>query len=322
MNRLAFLACALAFPGIGLADPADDGASPPAVALKGLDPVALIGGREVAGVQQFASTRGRFRYLFADAASKARFDADPARYSARSESCSVMPNVPASPDIFLVHGGELYLFGSPGCLARFREDPGAFAKPRKKVAILAYDGMELLDFAGPAEVFAGEGRAFDAFGVAAKAGPVVSLGFSITPRYTLDECPGVDVLVLPGGATRGPLADPATLAWIRKASAEAQVTISVCTGALLLAKAGLLDGLDATTHHQAFDLLADSAPKARVLRGSRFVDNGRIVTSAGVSSGIDASLHVVARLLGTDAAREAAQRMEYDPRPGNQAKPD
>jgi transcriptional regulator GlxA family with amidase domain len=98
---------------------------------------------------------------------------------------------------------------------------------------------------------------------------------------------------------------------IRARSQEAELVLSVCTGALLLAKAGLLDGLEATTHHGAIDLLREVAPKTVVTAGRRFVDNGRVVCSAGIAAGIDMSLHVVSRLLGEEVARETASRMEY-----------
>ncbi len=296
---------------------ADDApAKTPPLALKGLDPVSLVEGKETVGAEGVESARGRFRYRFSNAEHKARFEADPDRYCVQGEMCTVMPKVPASPELFLVHDGKIFLFGSTGCRTRFQADPAAFLKPKpmKKVAILVFDGMELLDFAGPGEVFAtaGQGRAFEVFTVAATSAPIKSQGFvSIEPRYTFADCPKPDILVVPGGATRIPQADPASIDWIRKASAEAEITLSVCTGALILAKAGLLDGLEATTHHQSLDALKAAAPKATVREDQRFVDNGKVVTSAGVSSGIDASLHVVGRLLGPKGASEAAATMEY-----------
>ena len=99
--------------------------------------------------------------------------------------------------------------------------------------------------------------------------------------------------------------------WIRQASEKAELVLSVCTGALLLAKAGLLDGLEATTHHGAIDLLRETAPKPTVHADRRFVDNGRVVCSAGIAAGIDMSLHVVARLLGREVAEKTAWQMEY-----------
>lgn len=284
------------------------------VVLKGLDPVALLEGREVAGVEEFAASRGPFRYLFASAEHKARFEASPGRFAVQAETCAVMPKVPASPDLFLVRDGKIFLFGSPGCLARFRANPTAFLKPMRKVAVLVYDGMELLDFAGPGEVFAaaGQGRAFDVFTVAPAAGPVTSQGFvAIAPRYTLADCPKPDILVIPGGSTRQIAEDPAVIAWIRETAPDAEVVLSVCTGSLLLARAGVLDGLEATTHRSALNDLRRAATGTKVVEGRRFVDNGKVVTSAGVSAGIDVSLHVVGRLLGADAARETAEYMEY-----------
>lgn len=291
-------------------------AGDPPVALKGLDPVTLVEGKEVTGTEGIESTRDRFRYRFADAEHKARFDADPARYAAQGPMCTVMPKVPASPDLYLVHDARIYLFGSPGCRTRFQADPATFLKARamKKVAILVFDGMELLDFAGPGEVFAtaGQGRAFEVFTVAATTAPIRSQGFvAIEPRYSFADCPKPDILVVPGGATRTSQEDAAVLNWVRKTSVGAEVTLSVCTGSLILARAGLLDGLEATTHHQSLAALGEAAPKAMVREGRRFVDNGRIVTSAGISAGIDASLHLVSRLLGPAAASEAAATMEY-----------
>jgi transcriptional regulator GlxA family with amidase domain len=99
--------------------------------------------------------------------------------------------------------------------------------------------------------------------------------------------------------------------WIKARSQEAELVLSVCTGALPLAKAGLLDGLEATTHHGAIDLLREVAPKTTVHAGRRFVDNGRVVCSAGMAAGIDMSLHVVGRLLGREVADKTARRMEY-----------
>ena len=105
--------------------------------------------------------------------------------------------------------------------------------------------------------------------------------------------------------------NPVLIDWIRQASAKAELVLSVCTGALLLAKARLLDGLAATTHHGATDLLRQVAPKTTVHADHRFVDNGRVVCSAGIAAGIDMSLHVVARLLGSDVAEKTARQMEY-----------
>ncbi|MGI8784623.1 MAG: DJ-1/PfpI family protein [Acidobacteriota bacterium] len=125
--------------------------------------------------------------------------------------------------------------------------------------------------------------------------------------------PATDVLVVPGGfGTRREMLNTGLLEWIGKCAAQAEVTLSVCTGAVLLAKAGVLDGLRATTHHMAVDLLRQAAPKSVIEPERRVIDNGRIVVAAGVSAGIDASFHVVARLLGKEVALETARYIEYD----------
>lgn len=188
----------------------------------------------------------------------------------------------------------------------------------KNVAILIFDAVEVLDFAGPFEIFSVTGRRsgiepFSVYTVAENAGPVLARNeFSVNPRYRLDDCPAPDILVVPGGhGSRQQMRNQRVLDWIRQVSDAAELTLSVCTGALMLAKAGLLDGLRATTHFSALDLLAEIAPKTRIERDTRFVDCGSLITSAGVAAGIDMSLHVVARLLGEEIAIETAAYIEY-----------
>src|SRR5262245_20692731 len=137
---------------------------------------------------------------------------------------------------------------SPSALA---QEPAPAAQARKNVAIFVHEGVELLDFAGPAEVFAAaqRGRAFNVFTVAASDKEIVSQGFlTVKPRYTLANCPRPDIIVLPGGNTRIPLGDDRVIQWIQKTAPDAEIVMSVCTGAFLLAKAGLLDEKEATTH--------------------------------------------------------------------------
>jgi transcriptional regulator GlxA family with amidase domain len=191
-------------------------------------------------------------------------------------------------------------------------------KARRNVAVFIHDGVELLDFAGPGEVFAAAGshRAFNVFTVAADAAPITSQGFlKVTPNYTFENCPKPDIVVLPGGATGNALKDPRVVEWVKKVSADAEVTLSVCTGAFILAKAGLLDGKEATTHWGSIESLKKQYPKVTVHADRRFVDNGKVVTAAGVSAGIDASLHVVEKLLGKEAAEKTARYMEYRTEP-------
>jgi len=190
----------------------------------------------------------------------------------------------------------------------------ATMKAKRKVAILIHEGVELLDFSGPGEVFAAADhrQAFEVYTVAASAGEITSQGFlTVKPQYTFANCPPPDVIILPGGRTDVPLSDPAVINWIKQSSQKAEVVMSVCTGAFLLAKAGLLDGREATTHWSAIAALRQEAPKTTVLENRRFVDNGKVITAAGVSAGIDASLHVVDKLLGREAAAQTAHYMEY-----------
>ncbi len=191
----------------------------------------------------------------------------------------------------------------------------------RNVAILLFDDVEVLDFCGPFEVFAvsrdyndGETALFNVYTVAAEDRPVIARnGLSVNPAYTLATCPEPAIIIIPGGrGTRTAIYDDALLGWIKQHDAHTDLTLSVCTGSLLLARAGLLDGLAATTYHTAFDLLQSLAPSVTVRRGERFVDNGRVITSAGISAGIDMSLHVVEKLHGAEQARWTARHMEYD----------
>jgi transcriptional regulator GlxA family with amidase domain len=192
-----------------------------------------------------------------------------------------------------------------------------------RVQVFLFDDVEVLDFAGPFEVFGVTGlrsgpALFSVETVGLTSAPIRARnGLEVRPTTSIADAGPCDVLVLPGGyGTRRLMHNEALLGWIRQQAESAKVVLSVCTGALLLARAGLLDGLEATTHHVAFDELATASPSTRVHRGRRIVDNGHIVTSAGISAGIDTSLHVVARLLGHDVAAETATYMEYDWREG------
>jgi transcriptional regulator GlxA family with amidase domain len=191
----------------------------------------------------------------------------------------------------------------------------------RRTAILLFDDVEVLDFAGPFEVFSVTGRRqqlepFDVYTVAERHAPVSARnGLVVQPRYAFDDVPPPDILVVPGGyGTRREMRNPVLVDWVRQTAAACDLTLSVCTGALILGAAGLLDRRSATTHFMAFDELRAVAPLATAREGQRVVDNGSVILSAGVSAGIDMSLHVVARLLGADVARETARYMEYEGR--------
>jgi transcriptional regulator GlxA family with amidase domain len=191
---------------------------------------------------------------------------------------------------------------------------------RRTVVILLFDEVEVLDFAGPFEVFAvtDELAGHQLFRVVTVAQEKRAIrarnGLSVNPDHSFTDCPRPEVLIVPGGlGTRALLKNQPALAWIKSVNATAEIVASVCTGSLVLGEAGLLDGLKATTHHEAFALLREHAPRATVVETGRFLDNGRILTAAGISAGIDMSLHLVARLHGAGAAQKTARYMEYHP---------
>ena len=190
---------------------------------------------------------------------------------------------------------------------------------QRAVAILAFDDMEVLDFAGPYEVFnvAGElgaGHPFSVFSVGLTGGPVVGRGgFTVLPTYALADAPVPDLVVVPGGVGVRALArDDRVLDWVRERAAEVELLMSVCTGALVLGAAGLLAGRPATTHHDNYDDLAAISPTTKVVRGQRFVRASEtILTSAGVSAGVDLALHVVQLLAGQETRDRAVAEMEW-----------
>lgn len=194
------------------------------------------------------------------------------------------------------------------------------AASRRDVAILLFEGVQIIDYTGPYEVFGHawtpDGPAFRTYTVAEKPGPITTaMGMSVNPRYTFADAPKPDVLILPGGGVPPHLENPALMAWVKEASKDAEVVLSVCNGAFFLAKAGLLDGLEATTFAGLIDDLREAAPKARIVGDKRWVDNGKIITTAGLSSGIDGSLHVIEKLMGRGYAQRAALGMEYNWQP-------
>ncbi|MEK8131611.1 DJ-1/PfpI family protein [Paenibacillus filicis] len=192
-----------------------------------------------------------------------------------------------------------------------------------KVGILLFDGVEVLDFAGPFEVFAvttinrGKAEAYKPFEVStiSETGKLITAtnGLKITPDYSLDNAPYFDLLVVPGGmGTRREINNPILLDWISKRNQEVKWMTSVCTGAFLLAKNGLLNDKRATTHWASIERLRNEYPSITVVEHVKFMDEGRIVTSAGISAGIHMAFHMVRRLLGTKAAEETARFMEFD----------
>ena len=181
---------------------------------------------------------------------------------------------------------------------------------RKKVAILIFDGVQIIDYTGPWEVFGQAG--FDVYTVAEKPETITTVfGMSVNPGFEFYNCPKPDILLIPGGNVIDTQRNPKVLKWIRDNAKQAEIVLSVCNGAFILAKAGLLDGLTATTTRPLVDGLAVAAPNIKVVHNKRFVDNGKIITSGGLSAGIDAALHVVSRIHGKARAERIAYGLEY-----------
>jgi transcriptional regulator GlxA family with amidase domain len=192
----------------------------------------------------------------------------------------------------------------------------------KHIGIVLFPDVEELDAIGPWEVLAHWTRTYpeDGYAVAslsASGGMVrCAKGLVVQADYSYGDAPACEVLVYPGGlGTRPQLQDQAQLDWVRRQRNEVPLMTSVCTGSLVYAAAGLLSGRPATTHWQSLDLLAELDPTILVRGDERFVDDGDIITSAGISAGIDMALHLVNRLAGVERAREVRRGIQYDPAP-------
>jgi transcriptional regulator GlxA family with amidase domain len=184
------------------------------------------------------------------------------------------------------------------------------ADKRIKVLFYLQEGVEVLDFAGPLEVFTDAG--FNVAIVSKTKNQITSQGvLKITPDYSITDAPAADIIAFFGGNAGNASNDPEVISWLKKQSRPSYY-FSVCTGAFILGKAGLLDNLTVTTFHESIDGLQKEVPKAKVLPNVRFVDNGDVITTAGISAGIDGALHLVAKISGAEAAKQVAKYMEYD----------
>ncbi len=193
----------------------------------------------------------------------------------------------------------------------------------RTVGILIFDDVEVLDFCGPFEVFSvarpagsnsDDTALFKVFTIAEEDRIITCRGgLLVQPHYTIENAPPLDILLVPGGqGTRRERHNQKLLDWISEQDRHTELTTSVCTGAFLLAERGLLDQRRATTHWGSVEWMRENYPAITMLNDQRVVDEGHIITSAGVSAGIDMSLYIVARLHGIDTARWTARRMEYD----------
>ncbi|MBN1798589.1 MAG: DJ-1/PfpI family protein [Spirochaetales bacterium] len=188
----------------------------------------------------------------------------------------------------------------------------------KNIGILLFDNIDLLDITGPYEVFSlartEDNQNIFKLSTVAQTKQAISTwsGFNITPVYCFSDFPKPDILFVPGGiGTRTEIGNNALIQFIKDIYPHIELVISVCTGALLLAKAGLLKGLRATTHHSALNLLSELEPTASIEKTERYVDNGKIILSAGISAGIDMSFYIIKRLYGKEMAKQVAEHMEY-----------
>jgi transcriptional regulator GlxA family with amidase domain len=190
-----------------------------------------------------------------------------------------------------------------------------------RIGILLFDDVEELDAVGPWEVLGAWALAHpdeaEVVALSAQSGQVrAAKGLRLYADRSLDQAGQLDVLLHPGGmGTRRLLKEPEHLAWLKARRAEVPLLLSVCTGSLVYAAAGLLGGRPATTHWRSLDLLAELDPTIQVRPDDRYVDDGDMVTSAGVSAGIDMALHVLARLAGVERARQIRRYIQYDPQP-------
>jgi transcriptional regulator GlxA family with amidase domain len=194
---------------------------------------------------------------------------------------------------------------------------------RKRVGIIIFNDIEVLDFCGPFEVLSvtrldeerrrDEPSPFEVLLVAQSTEPVTTTGgMRVLPHSSFDNCPPLDILVVPGGwGTRAEMKNAVMLAFVKARAAEVETLTSVCTGSLILGNAGLLDGLRATTHWRSLGLMQQLFPKVAVDTQSHVVEDGKVLTSAGISAGIDLALRLVLRYCGEPVARATARHMEY-----------
>lgn len=190
-----------------------------------------------------------------------------------------------------------------------------------KVGILLFNEVEVLDFAGPFEVFSAtdakenEPKPFEVMTITQDGDRIRTTGgLTVLPGYSFQTCPKLDILIIPGGigARTVEAFNHVLLDWVRQKAQETTCLATVCTGAFILAELGMLDGKKATTHWASIDRLRQTYPHITVLENVKFVDEGHILTAAGISAGLELSFHLVEKILGTDAARRTARRMEYD----------
>lgn len=183
----------------------------------------------------------------------------------------------------------------------------------KKVAILVFDGVDPIDFIGPMEVFGYSADIDDVYTVAATPGVITATGgMKVMPTYSFADAPEADIVVIPGGDVDAAQKTPGIIQWVQRENNHAEIMMSVCNGAFILASTGLLDGLHATTTAYWIPALRARFPKITVVRDQRVVDNGRLITTGGLTAGMDGAFHVLARMFGDGHAQQDALVLEYN----------
>ncbi len=189
---------------------------------------------------------------------------------------------------------------------------------KRNVGILIFEEAEVLDFAGPFEVFAvsselHNNQLFNVFCVGKNSEPISAVnGLSVNPAYNFNNAPKIDILIISGGAgTRKVMKDLDVLEWIEKTHLQTELTLSICSGSRLLGVLGILDNQPYCTHHEVYEHMAEIAPTGKPQNDKRFVNSGKTYTSGGISAGIDLSFHIVEKLHGKKVADKTAEYMEY-----------
>jgi transcriptional regulator GlxA family with amidase domain len=190
----------------------------------------------------------------------------------------------------------------------------------RNTAILLFNDAEVLDFAGPFEVFNAANRMageviFSVYTIAENKDVISARnGLKVIPDYSLNNCPSPDILIIPGGSGRKiQMTNQFLLNWIKSKYNGFEFLLSVCTGSLIVGKTGLLDGLEATTHHNSYQEFENTFPSIKLIKNAKYIDNGKIITAAGVSSGINMSLYVIGRLFGEELKAKTASHIEFNP---------
>jgi len=185
------------------------------------------------------------------------------------------------------------------------------------IGIFVQDNAEPLDFTGPFEVFNNTSKFVDSeqisvFTIGETADPINAQGLSINPTYSINTCPTLQILLVPGGGTTKLMENQQVLSWIEQIAPSTNYLLSVCTGSLIYAKIGLLLGMTVTSHFGSIQYLRENYPDLDVDDSKRYIDNNTVITSAGISAGIDMALHVVEKLWGLDIAYKVTKYMEYN----------